>query len=271
MPRGIGIGIGLSHDLKPGGIDVDAQAWATAVAGAGGTVSATRLALMSALVGTLKASPVGWAEMSYMFILKAADLPSARVDVRYPTRVATAGATMVFSADGYAQGNNAADGGFNTLFDPTADPLAKYLRDSNAVVLKITQANTNLPVTYVPDFAEDDGTNYSYINSTDGTGNMRFPANASGDGGAANGGVTTGWFGRRRTASNLTTGYINGASAGTLATASAALLAQTHRLFQYAGGGMPRSNARVQALVAGSGALDLDVVGDAIDTYLAAF
>lgn len=252
-------------------VDADVDAWAAAVVLAGGAApSEARKLQMSGFVTTLKASANGWAQLSALQIFSAADATAGKVDLRYPGRVATWGATVVFAADDYAQGNNAADGGIDTGFDPTTDPLGLFTRNSNAAGIWIIQANTNLPVTYVPDFAEDDGSNYAYINSTDGAGNYRTPANSTADMATTNGGTVIGSFARNRTASNLTTPYQNGVAGATNASASAALLAHDHWIFAYRNGGAPRSNSRAAMYWAGSGSLDQAVMHAAASAYLTA-
>lgn len=260
------IGVGANATAS---YDADVVAWAAAVVAAGGAApSAARKSLLSTLVVTLKASG-DWVKLDALQILAAADAATGKVDLRAPARVATWGSGTGFLADRYAEGDGTANGRIDTAFNPFGGGV-NYVRNDNTIGAWVIRENQTIAVTYEPDIACDDGTNYDYLNSTDGAGNARFPANASGDGGAANGGNVTGLFQRSRTASNLTTGYRNGVSLGTLATASAALLNFQHTLFAYAAGGSPRTDTRIAVYYAGKGNLSASAMYAALNTYLAA-
>lgn len=250
-------------------IDADVDAWAAAVVAEGGAApTLARKVLLSTLVAGLKADG-DWTRLDALQILAGADATAGKVDLRTPSRVATWGSGTAFLADRYAAGDGTADGRVDTGFNPFGGGVG-YVRDSNTVGMWVIRENQTIAVTYEPDIACDDGTNYDYLNSTDGAGNARFPANATGDGGAANGGNVTGLFQRSRTASNLTTGYRNGTSLGTLANASAALLNFQHTLFAYAAGGSPRTDTRAAVYYAGDGSVSAANVYARLNTYLAA-
>lgn len=249
--------------------DADVLAWDAAVVGAGGAAAtAARLALLTTLVEGLKADG-DWAHLDALQILASANATAGKVDLRTPARVATWGSGTVFSADRYASGDDTANGRIDTAFNPFGGGVG-YVRNSNTIGAWVIRANQTIVATYEPDIACDDGSNYDYLNSTDGTGNARFPANATADGGAANGGNVTGLFQRSRTAGNLTTGYRNGVSLGTLATASAALINFQHTLFAYAAGGAPRTDTRMAVYYAGDGSVSAANIYSRLNTYLTA-
>jgi len=254
--------------------DPDVAAWAAAVVAAGGgEPTDARLALLSDLVATLKASG-DWDSLSALQIYASETKIAGTVDIRYPSRTAIYGAAATYLADRYAQGADSATGFLDTQFNPTTDPLALFGRDDNSIGYWCVQAQTlgggNV---YRPDVGEDDETNYGWMLSTDtpgGGGNQWFAANANGATAVADGNVITGSFQRNRTASTTTDWYRGGAFQTAGNPFGNDLINLTHHLFTYAGGGAPRSDARIAAYWAGKGDLSASVMHSAFNTYLTA-
>lgn len=272
MPRGIGIGIGLSHSLMAGGIDAAAQAWADAVVVAGGSVSASRLALVSAMVKTMKTSGA-WDDLSALQIYASANQIAGTVDIKYPSRTAVYGAAALYVADRYAEGFDSLTGYIDTGFNPTTDPLALFARNDNAIGYWCVREQQLGGVVLRPDIAEDDGTNYGWMLSTDtpgGGGNQWFAANANGATAFADGNVITGSFQRNRTATTTTDWYRGGVLQTTDGPFGNPLLSFNHHLFTYNAGAAPRSNSRIAAYWAGRGDLSASAMHSAMSTFLTA-
>ena len=256
------------------GVDPDVEAWASAVVGAGGGApSAARKALLSTLVGTLKASG-DWDSLSSLQVYASETKIAGTVDIRYPSRIAVYGAAATYLADRSAQGADSLTGYLDTQFNPTTDPLALFGRDDNALGYWCVQAQTlGGGVVFRPDVAEDDNTNYGWMLSTDtpgGGGNQWFGANGNGATSYADGNVITGSFQRNRTATTTVDWYRGGAFQTTGGPFGNPLLNFSHHLFTYNAGAAPRSDARIAAYWAGKGDLDAGVMHSAASAYLTA-
>lgn len=257
-----------------GGFDSDVVTWAAAVVTAGGAApSVARKSLMSAMVRTFKSSGA-WASLSALQIYASEDKIAGTVDIRYPSRTAVYGAGAGFLADRYAQGADSLTGYLDTGFNPTTDPLALYGRDDNAIGYWCIQAQSlgggNV---YRPDVAEDDGTNYGWMLSTDtpgGGGNQWFAANGNGATSFADGNVITGSFQRNRTATTTVDWYRGGALQTTGGPFGNPLLNFNHFLFTYNAGAAPRSDARIAAYWAGKGDLSASSMHSGMSTFLTA-
>lgn len=253
--------------------DVDVLAWDAAVVSAGGAAAtAARKALLSTAVRALKTTGA-WDDLSALQIYASETKIAGTVDLRYPSRTAVYGAAATYLADRYAQGADSLTGYLDTGFNPTTDPLGLFGRNDNSIGYWCVQAQTLGGGVYRPDVAEDDGTNYGWMLSTDtpgGGGNQWFAANANGATAFADGNVITGSFQRNRTATTTTDWYRGGVLQTTDGPFGNPLLSFNHHLFTYNAGGAPRSDARIAAYWAGNGGLSASDMHSAMSTFLTA-
>jgi hypothetical protein len=106
--------------LGGSGTDSDALLWKAAVVAAGGTVSDSRLSLVSTLIGSLKSAGV-WTLLDRLFLLAAENSQSALIDL-VALSAATAVNSPTFTTDqGYA--GNASTSYVDTGFNPSTAAL----------------------------------------------------------------------------------------------------------------------------------------------------
>lgn len=107
-------------------IDTDATAWKSAVVTAGGTVSDTRLGLVSDLIGSLKTAGV-WAKLDRLWLFAAENTQSATIDLA--ARIsATPTGSPTFTADRGYTGSTSAY--LDTGFNPSTATTPHYALDS---------------------------------------------------------------------------------------------------------------------------------------------
>jgi hypothetical protein len=229
------------------GTDADATSWAAAVVGAGGTVSAARLALVSNLIISLKAQGL-WTKIDRLWLFAAENNQSARVDL-----VGRVTATVVnsptFTADrGYA--GNGTSSYINTGYNPFSNGVAwqlnsahlgAYNRSIRTDGLSYVDAGANDGVAFAHVYSRLSGGRSGVINDTSGIGTTS--PNSSGFGLVTRTGVT---------ANEL---FYNGVSVGANATASIKAPAVPVFVFARNDGGSPGflSADQMAALTCGGG------------------
>jgi hypothetical protein len=218
--------------------DADALAWRAAVLAAGGAVAGPRLFQVSRVARDLKAAGV-WAKLDRLWLLAAANTQSSLIDL-VARGTGTATSSPTFTADRGWQGNGSSSF-VDFDFNPTTATSPKFaLNDASFGLWAVTASSVTAGV---------DVGNYTggavetfIMTNHNGSGTFsRYQINASaGAASVDNGGVTTGMFHAQRTASNAIALYINGASVGTAATASASVI---NRAFYVDGFGNAQAGA----------------------------
>lgn len=204
--------------------DVDAAAWKTAVVAAGGTVSGARLTLVSNFIQALKAipTPAGNAFLTYdrLWLLAGENQPSDTIDLRTRTQLTPVGGT--FTTDrGWAGDNSSAY--LNTLYNPTVNAVA-YAQDGAHISFYRNVAGAAGAGFYATGaFQSAAGRTDAWIITQNGGNNIEGLLNSPGDTAAS---PTSGGLGFRMSdRGNSTTiwNIADGAVAGTVTAASAAL------------------------------------------------
>lgn len=187
--------------------DAAATAWKNQVVTNGGTVSAARLALVSAMIAGLKTDGV-WTLLDRLFIFGAENEQSALTSLVNPSLIITKTGTPTFTTDrGYtpSAGNYVKD----TVYSFASG--TNYLLNSGHLMVYV---NNSGGVSTNCDIADNNNAGGFVCMQTNFTGNlMNAQINTSSTGTSANSGATGSFIGSR-TGSSLHSNYQNGTLLG---------------------------------------------------------
>jgi len=245
-------------------IDTDATAWKNAVVGAGGTVSNTRLALVSSLITNLKSNSL-WTLLDRLWLFAAENTQSALTDIK-SLQIATAVNSPTFTIDrGYA--GNGTTSYVDTNYNPSTNAVAYALNSAhlcNYVQSMVTQACMG---------TSGGGVVSLIANPLTGTGGQIVArinrANAGGGQGASN---AEGFYIADRIDASNVVNFKNGSDVGTDANASSAIPSNNITVGAIFGlGGVINASRYSMASIGGSlGASGRASFATAINTYMTA-